>query len=94
VSFGVLGSRERLPEPSLGTGREHQALVCHLKEFGSYLGVATEALLKLQEGEVQGAKELGVGEGTLEVGHGFFVWVVWFLRHLEPSYLRESNEAR
>ena len=71
VSLGMLGRREGLPEPRLRPGRQHQPLVGHLKEFGSYLGVAKEALLKLQEGEVQGAKELGVGEvgeGLLEVG--------------------------
>ena len=50
VSLGVLGRRERLPEPRLRPGSQHQALVCHLKEFGSYLGVAKEALLQLQEG--------------------------------------------
>jgi hypothetical protein len=35
-----------------GPGRQHQPLVGHLEELGSYLGVAKEALLKLQEGKV------------------------------------------
>jgi hypothetical protein len=86
VSLGVLGRRERLPEPRLGPGSQHQPLVCHLKEFGSYLGVAKEAFLKFQEGKVQGSKEFGVrevGEGLLEVGDGLFFGVGFFLmRHL------------
>jgi hypothetical protein len=84
----MLGCREGLPEPRLGPGSQHQSLVCHLKELGSYLGVAKQALLELQEGQVQGAEELGVrelGEGLLKVGHrlyGLFFGVVWFRYHL------------
>jgi hypothetical protein len=52
VTFGVLGGREGLPEPRLRPGRQHQPLVGHLEEFGTYLGVAVQPLLQLQEGEV------------------------------------------
>jgi len=87
-----------------GPGRQHQPLVGHLKELGSYLGVAKEALLKLKEGKVQGAKELWVGEvgeGLVEVSDGHFrlkrlTLVVWFRRHFSKTSvsLRESNTRR
>jgi hypothetical protein len=84
----MLGSRERLPQPRPGPGSQNQSLVGHLEEFGSYPGVAEEALLKLQEGKVQGAKELRVGEvgeSLLEVGDelpGLLFGMRWILGHL------------
>ena len=77
--------------------RHSAPLVCHLEELGSYLGVAKKEHLELQEGEVYGAKELGVGElgeGPLEVGDGSFIWVFFRVGGrmpycLEPPYLGE-----
>jgi hypothetical protein len=95
VSLCVLGRRERLPEPRLCPCRKHQPLVCHLKELGSYLGVAKEPLLKLQEGQVQGAKELGVGEvgeGLLEVGDGLSSGL--FFGEEMPIILKTRGDSR
>jgi hypothetical protein len=38
VALGVLGARERLLEPSLRPGRQHQPLTGHLEEFWAYPG--------------------------------------------------------